>query len=226
MANGWDPQYFPQELPGDNTVAPQLRTNIFEHFFFLTHENLTWTGIGYLVDTPASGFGSLYRFQAQTTNSLYPDQVRTLASNFNYAAWALYSQNAFLTNFTQNTNPVAPALTRVADGIVDLRLRIYSPNGYPLNTTNYLLNGTISNQRIPFPLKSTEQDSFFWSNAIPAYVELEIGFMEDRTLARLKAMPSIANAQSNYLRGHSANVHLFRQRVAVRNTDLTAYPYP
>jgi hypothetical protein len=217
------PAAFTMALPGDNSGGPQYRTNVFQHFFFLTKENLQWTGIGYLVDTPTNGYGTLYRFQSQTTNTLIPDQVRTLSSNFNYAAWILYTQAGADTNL--------PFLTRIADGIVDMRIRPYSPSGFPLNATNFVLNASLRTNTLPVTpvnLQATDLDSFFYSNAVPAYVELEIGFLEDRALGRLKSIPNINGAQLQYLTSanRSAQVHIFRQRIPIRNADLSAYPYP
>jgi hypothetical protein len=210
------PAVFTMALPPDN--SGQYRTNVFQHFFFLTRENLQWTGIGYLVDTPTNGFGTLYRFQAQTTNSLIPDQVRTLSSNFNFAAWTLYRQAGADTNL--------PFLTRIADGVVHMRVRPFSPTGFPLTATNFVLNASLRTNTLPIGIQATEIDSFFYSNAVPAYVELEVGFLEDRTLARLRSIPNINGAQLQYLTNRSAQVHLFRQRIAIRNADPSAYPYP
>jgi len=70
--------------------------------------------------------------------------------------------------------------------------------------------------------------------AVPAYLELEVGFLEPHILDRYKAIASgfvpgtpppqaIINAQRNYLSNHVAQVHLFRQRIPVRNVDFAAY---
>ena len=59
-------------------------------------------------------------------------------------------------------------------------------------------------------------------NAVPAVVEFEIGILEQQTYQHYKSIPTAA-AQANYLEGQAGRVHLFRQRVAVRNVDATAY---
>jgi hypothetical protein len=56
-------------------------------------------------------------------------------------------------------------------------------------------------------------------------VEINLGVLEDRTLQRAESLPNLppAWAQSNYLAGHVGQVHLFRQRVWIRNVDPSAY---
>ena len=53
-------------------------------------------------------------------------------------------------------------------------------------------------------------------------MELDLGVVEDRTLARAASLPT-ATLRSQYLAGQSGNVHLFRQRVSIPNADPTAY---
>jgi hypothetical protein len=62
----------------------------------------------------------------------------------------------------------------------------------------------------------------FTNNAVPAYVELELGVLEPAVLKRYDSIPDPLIA-SNFLAAHAGNVHLFRQRIAIRNVDRTAY---
>jgi hypothetical protein len=64
--------------------------------------------------------------------------------------------------------------------------------------------------------------SYFWSNAVPASVELELGVLEPRVLARYNAIGNLP-LQQQYLSNHVAQVHIFRQRIPVRDVDVTAY---
>jgi hypothetical protein len=66
----------------------------------------------------------------------------------------------------------------------------------------------------------------FYSNAVPASVELQMGVLEDRTLQRAESLPFQLFAQTNYLAQQSGHVHLFRQRVTIPNVDPTAYLPP
>src|SRR5262249_39941807 len=148
--------------------------NIFQHFFFLTHENQTWHGIGYLVGNLGSGAGTLYRFEEQTTSP----NVAMLATNF-----ANVARSNYLTGI------VFPEMKRVVDGVVHLRVRTFDTNGLALVQTNIVRNATNVWNALPAALRGTELDCFFYSNAVPAAVELEIGFLEDRTLERLRSLP-------------------------------------
>jgi hypothetical protein len=62
----------------------------------------------------------------------------------------------------------------------------------------------------------------FWSNAVPAFVELEIGILEDRAWERFKSL-SDAASQYRYISNQAGRVHLFRQRISIRNVDPLAY---
>ena len=59
------------------------------------------------------------------------------------------------------------------------------------------------------------------SNAVPASVEVELGVLEDSTLQRAESLSGAA--QLNYLSNHIGQVHLFRQRVMIRNVDPAVY---
>jgi len=205
------PAFSYQDLPGTGS-PPLRRLNVLHHFFFLTRENQTWRGIGYLVGPPAFGVGTLYRFWQETNSS-----VGMLRTNFDTAATQLY-RNRFPTNL----------LTRMVDGVVHLRVRAYNTNGF-LIVSNVLSEPFIQVKWDPrTPISGTEVDYYFWSNAVPAYVELEIGFLEDRAVGRFKSLGSptatSANAvQQQYLQNHVGQVHLFRRRVAIRDVDTLAY---
>ncbi len=205
------PAFSYQDLPGTGS-PPLRRLNVLHHFFFLTRENQTWRGIGYLVGTPAFGVGTLYRFWQETNSS-----VGSLRTNFDTAASQLY-HNRFPTNL----------LTRMVDGVVHLRVRAYNTNGF-LIVSNVLSEPFVQVKWDPrTPISGTEVDYYFWSNAVPAYVELEIGFLEDRAVGRFKSLGSptatSANAvQQQYLQNHVGQVHLFRRRVAIRDVDTLAY---
>ena len=68
----------------------------------------------------------------------------------------------------------------------------------------------------------------FRSNAVPAFVELELGILEQQAWERYKSLPLLVQPpptpRSDFLQQQGGRVHLFRQRVAIRNVDFTAYP--
>jgi type II secretory pathway component PulJ len=185
-----------------------LRTNVVQRIFFLTQANQDWVGIGYQVipdTTSSSWIGTLYRYS--TNGSRYT---------------AYYLPTAFL------QAPLA-RLDRIADGIVHLRLRAFATNGLPImpagfqiNPNQYLRIKNATNYMDIGPYTPDQVNSYFVSNAVPAYLELELGIMEPRIVERFKSIGN-PTAQYEYLSNHVAQVHLFRQRIPIRNVDFSAY---
>jgi prepilin-type N-terminal cleavage/methylation domain-containing protein len=213
-----------QSLLGTSDPKTQ-RTNVLQNFFILTRQNMTWTGVGYFVDTTSTNyFNPLYRF-SMSTNVQAADPT------------VLF--NMFLTNLPAFTgSPIAPNtpnMSHLMNGVVHLTVRAHDPNGFAL--TNYYydyvsgLYLTNINKNLSFssPLGSAsgygEVGFYLFSNTVPASVEINLGVLEDRTLQRAESLPNLppAWAQSNYLAGHVGQVHVFRQRVWIRNVDPSAY---
>ncbi len=195
-----------QDLPGPNTPRA-VRTNVVQKFFFLSRVNQTWNGIGYMVmpDTANAGVGKLYRYSAVVHNNRR-DLLPLLSSNF---LWA----------------PMTGVSERIADGIVHLRLRAFDRDGQlitPFWPTNLALRATSA--RYWDAVLPDQVDSYFVSNAVPASLELEVGVLESQTLERFKSLAAASPAvQRQFLSNHVGQVHLFRQRIPVRNVDPTAY---
>ena len=64
----------------------------------------------------------------------------------------------------------------------------------------------------------------FFSNALPAYLEVELGILEKQALERFRTLPTNnAALLQQFLSTRSAQVHLFRQRIPIRNVDLSVY---
>jgi type II secretory pathway pseudopilin PulG len=200
-------------VTGTNTPLIQpltvstLRTNVLEEFFILTRQNMTWTGVGYLVDLSSTNYlNPLYRF-SMSTNVMAPNAPAILYTNFIYAA---------ITN-----------MSHLMDGVVDLRVRAFDPNGiwmtngYPFGYTNIAKNALFS------PPQWGEVGLIMYSNTVPASVEINLGILEDRAIQRAQSLPNEAPAwaQSNYLAQQAGpgKVHVFRQRVWIRNIDPSAY---
>jgi hypothetical protein len=190
-----------QSLPGSSVP----RTNVLQRFFFLTRMHQNWSGIGYQVvpDYRDAGVGTLYRFVQHTDRTRVPQ----LSQNF-----LLASANLDLTN-------------RVAEGIVHLRLRAYDNVGklitpfWPTNNAMWVNTARAWNYQLP-----DQVDSYFASNALPAFVELEVGILEPEAVERFKSIGTAnVDAQRKFLEGQAAQVHLFRQRIAIRNVDPSLY---
>jgi hypothetical protein len=58
-------------------------------------------------------------------------------------------------------------------------------------------------------------DNLFLSNAIPTYVEIELGLLEPQAWDRLKASGN-DDVRRQYLMKNSGRVHLFRKRIPIR----------
>ena len=230
-----NPTPLTQNLPGGNSLK---RTYYLEDLFFLTRQNQTWTGIGYCVRNsdaggklwPAqiasgeAGIGSLYRFSTSfpvLTNGL-PQDPSVLFAAFQTAC---QSGSAVISN-------------RICDGVVHLQVRAFATNGFPIfsdgSRTNAFFRTNASNfgysvfrQAFTHPNASCPDQLdllYSWSNAVPAYVELEFGILEPRTLARFNSYGDPTGRRNFFQREeNSTRVHLFRQRVPVRNVDPAAF---
>jgi prepilin-type N-terminal cleavage/methylation domain-containing protein len=203
--NNYDPAalgYSPmiQNLPGGSVA----RTNYLNYFFLLGRENTKWIGIGYAVDaTNPAPLYPLYRFYQETNISasplgLYQNFVNTIYNN-------------------QWTN-----LSHVIDGVVNLVVQPNDNNGYPM-TNNYQYNSGQFTLYTNVAFFTLPNRFYFFSNTVPAFVELQLGVLEDRPLQRAGSLPFQSIAQSNYLAQQAGRVHIFRQRVTIPNVDPTAY---
>ncbi len=201
-----------QSLIGANNPGT-MRTNVLESFFSLSRQNInggpSWVGTGYVVftNTPdTNGIYALYRFYQTANVSTNPAM---LFNNFNSqmisGAWTNWSH--------------------LMDGVVDLTVRPYDPNGFWMTNTVDFYDGQVHQQqyfRRFLPTRFWQEVGFFmYSNTVPASVEVELGVLEDAVLQRAEGLSGAA--QTNYLSDHAGQVHLFRQRVLIRNVDPTAY---
>jgi type II secretory pathway pseudopilin PulG len=198
--------YFPliQNLPGSSAT----RTNYLNYFFLLGRENTQWIGIGYAVDsTNTAPLYPLYRYYV-ATNTTAPGMLFT---NFLIAIG-----NGQWTN-----------LSHVIDGVVNLTVQPSDANGYQmlnLVTTNFDFTQRTTNNNVAFLTSINGTRGFtFYSKSVPAFVELQIGVLEDRPLQRAESLPFQSIAQSNYLAQQAGRVHIFRQRISIPNVDPTAY---
>ena len=196
------------------------RTNVLENFFVLTRQNTTWTGVGYFVDTTSTNFlNPLYRFTI-STNVMARGIVPAM----------LYTN--FLLNLPIVTGiPLSPTninVSHLMNGVVHLTVRPYDPNGYWMtNFYTYFgpnLGLTTTNQNATFSQPTLGEVGFcLYSNTLPAAVQVELGVLEDRTVQRAESLAGSPVTQSNYLAQQAGKVHLFRQRIPIRNVDPSAY---
>jgi prepilin-type N-terminal cleavage/methylation domain-containing protein len=238
-----------QSLPG--MPAATMRTNLLEDCFILTRQNQTWVGIGYCVRVsdatgrlylPTSGpgqlgVGSLYRYTA-STNVLrndgppytgLPSDPGQLYANFSKAC--------------VSGSPASLAISnRICDGVIHFYLTTYAPNGFPIVAGTRFGTNVAIFRPDPFsilpqypvvhPVLIVPNSSYpgnlaalyFISNAVPASVGMELGILEQPTWERYNSIPAPA-ARLAYLQRPdvTSRVHLFRQRIPIRNVDPSAY---
>jgi len=221
---------FLQSLPGTGA----RRTNILTDVFFLIRQNQSWSGIGYFVRTNRADnpqfpggvgpLGTLYRFETNTPRDRFDVNPEGLFAGF------LGAINGDITNH---------GVSKVLDGVAHFHVRHFDTDGWPLTNNpswfidhlvqqgNFLgrpeaiTNGTIQAFNT-YPLSGELGRFWFFSNAVPASLELELGVLETQFAERYRAFP-VYTAQTNFLAQQAAHVHLFRQRVAVRNVDPSVY---
>lgn len=193
------------------------RTNVMEDVFFITRENQSWKGVGYFVrtndlhvpgDLGIGNVGSLYRYETNVSAAQFAGNP----AGFLYVGFNLARSGAPPTNTT----------SRILDGVMSFTIRAFDTNGFWIVTN---LNANI----FAFGNFFGEVGTYgFYSNALPASVEIELGILEDRALKRVQSLPSDVPAPPNdrfdsYLAAQAGKVHIFRQRISIPNADPAAY---
>jgi hypothetical protein len=186
------------------------RTNVQQNIFILSRGNLngvpTWYGTGYAVWLSPDHIYSLYRFSASLP-------VAQPGATSNLFAAFYYNFLAGPTNYS-----------RLLDGVVGFRAHAFDPNG---GVINYQIPNAIYTNSVPgppplVPNQFGEIGYWFYSNAVPAAVEIEMSTLEDRALRRAESRPTPA-LLNQYLKSQAGKVHVFRQRITVPNVDSAAY---
>jgi hypothetical protein len=209
---------WPLVAAGDAMITTQAR------LFFVTRYNQQWTAIGYKLDpnTVGLGVGTLYRYSASSVNN---SSTNALTNDF-------FNNSAF--SGPNYPYYVAP-FNRIIDGVVNFRVRAYTGKGtnfyFPapgvLVTNDLIFNGVANIVASNYPAASPTAGEYyyeFYGNAVPGYVEVELGVLEPRTLERYRALAGNPGAALTFLTNHAGQVHTFRQRIPVWNLDPSVYP--
>jgi hypothetical protein len=165
-----------------------FQSNVLDDVFFLTHENDRWSAIGYFIQRNQRSDGVGTLYRFDAeTNGPFPHP------NWFYEFRAAREGDA--------------NVHRITDGVVQFQITPFDARGraYPIPTgTNDL---------------SVKVDEVFFENRfLPAHVELEIGLMEPETVRKFNAInPMSTNAAQVFLLQQIGKMHLFRQRIAIRN---------
>jgi prepilin-type N-terminal cleavage/methylation domain-containing protein len=190
------------------------RTNIFQDLFFMSRYNQTWSGIGYYVRTNPGVLGNY-----GLVGALYRFETNIPKGQFIGDGYRAYQTFLNATNIANNS--------KIIDGVVDFRVHCYDNNGLLLTNGSPSIQSNISVTITNSFNLAGEVDFYgFSNNIVPAYVEMEVGVLEPAVLKRFRSIPDPVT-RSNFLANHAGNVQLFRQRIAVRNVDPSAYnPQP
>jgi hypothetical protein len=183
-----------QPLAQPRAFGDEPHTNFLREIFFFTRENDQWRATGYFIDptNPLGGAGVLHRYSTNLPNSIASG--KRLFDLF----------NAFL-NADRTTAP------RLAERVIHLNLNAYNTNGVRVWTNNKDAN-------------LQEGQVAFWTlddtNALPAYLELELGVVEPKVYERFRARSATDEPGAmTYLSQHIDQVHLFRQRIPIRTVQ-------
>ncbi len=138
--------------------------------------------------------------------------------------WDVYQQVKKEYNF-QASHPnnrgrkIAVAFPLI-EGVVHFKMQPVDSLGQPMH---YWINPTVErdhNSHYPYPSVElrpeevkTETRSAFYDDALPAYVELEIGILDPATLEKVKSMEGNPELVQDFLSQQAGNVHLFRRMV-------------
>ena len=202
-----------------------------EELYFVTqdHQNLDAIGYGLLSDNAHFGIGTLYRYQIN--NAYLPNLMGPAGAN----PPCVFSRDFADNVLAGRPSATAASFSPVMDNVVDFRIRAYDRYGVLISATNplpvYQLPGPGFNPNLlSGNATNGDYEYMFASNAVPAYVEVELGVMEAPTVALLQALtnsegtPSLNSAYWKFLTSHAAQVHVFRQRIAIPAVDPKAYP--
>lgn len=213
------PEWMPR-VQKSSRADVQSRTNTLYDLFFLNRSSNLWTGIGYRVTNVLNGVGVLVRYELPFTHSIN----------------RIPQHNVLLTAF-QNERPGSTNYHHVADGVIHFKLSAYDADGAKyqwdstnLHSTNYYVmkaglrawDGQHDDQatvRLSEGIPNFPQETrfLFSSNAMPAYLELELAILEPEALRQFYTMIEDENPNAtNFLSRQIDRVHLFRQRIPIR----------
>lgn len=192
-------------------VGGAVRTNILQELYFLSRFNRDWTQIGYRVLFASNGVGTLARLSYATNfYNRRPD------SN-------MLAQVARIVINQEPTNYLS-----LAEGVIHFRVQAYDDMGLLMSwdTTNRFTNKWMypqlllgTNVFIWKDREPTETRFAFVSNALPAYLELEVGILEPRARDQFQAFAAGSIMAERFISNRAGQVHLFRQRIPLRESS-------
>lgn len=203
------------------------RTNIVQEMFFMTHRGRDWRGVGYRV-MPDHTRTNDPSYRDREVRSIYRHlgvaREKEIASSNRNLAFEFMRATPFPENDPTN-------FFKIADGIVHFKVTPVDFKGremrYQLRSTNAAPPRAIpSNLFTIDPLYATnvyllrdardsETASAFILDALPSFVEIELGVLDSATVEKYYSIPDIQQARK-FLERQAGKVHLFRQRIPIR----------
>ncbi|MGD0536760.1 MAG: prepilin-type N-terminal cleavage/methylation domain-containing protein [Verrucomicrobiota bacterium] len=187
-------------------VAGNLfRTNRLQEIYFFSRYGQNVSGTCYRVLGANNGVGTLGRFTYITNLAMFRQPVSLLA---------LLAEQQAATNFAT-----------IASGVIHFRVLAYDTFGMPLSwPTNRFDTNSVwllpdANDRLS-PAVARETRATFVSNALPAYLDIELGVLEPTTLAQFQSFPAGSPMAATFLSNHIGQVQLFRQRVPIAESAV------
>lgn len=170
------------------------RTNLLQDVAALSRYNQEYTATAFRVLFADNGVGTLAR------------------RVFSAPAWDFDPALIVPATLESATNRFTPIL----DGVIHFRTTAHDAGGVEMawfrtNTLYYGREVWLEQDRLP-----SETSFGFLSNALPAYLEIELGVIEPRTLEQYRSFPAGSVRARQFLAERAAQVHLFRQRVPIR----------
>lgn len=217
-----------------------LLTTVIQDVFFHTRVGERWTAIGFWVGplrtnanlTAPISVGRLYRFSTNITEG----QIRGMAAPNNNAA----QRNALLTAF--HSNQRIPLSAPILDGVVHFRIIAYDESGVPLYpatnqfSQNYLdlLDAQFDQLRNTFVLAADstfaatieagpgQSMQYLFSDlsfpSHPGAIDVELGVLEPQVVRQYESIAEVQPLEAaKFLSRHAGQIHLFRQRIPLRN---------
>ncbi|MGV3771503.1 MAG: PulJ/GspJ family protein [Verrucomicrobiales bacterium] len=216
-----------------NPAISRARTNYLYNFLFFNKPTNTWNAVGYRIIGGTNGVGTLFRFGTNNlgrfpyTTEIMPkfyanyNTLNDFATNyhdFHYVAGGVVHFR--ITTYDQNGLRLGYDTTNKWPSYVIMRARNsgaeHQPGSFYMNDTSVATNATVF-LREAHPRFPTETSFTFRSNALPAYVEMELGLLEPETLKQYQLMVEDENPNARgFLTNKINKVHLFRQRIPIR----------
>jgi type II secretory pathway component PulJ len=218
LSNAWYVRNYAYKPLRQALLTPNsMRTNHRYAVYYLRRENREYYPNAFWIYDATNGVGTLGYFHGTNVPAEY------LGTNYPYGP--------IVTRLLPNpTN-----FSRVAEGVVHFRVVPYDATGRQIDWrrhTNYAdtLYRRFGTNVWPYFYAqedrwqgafspSTENRATFVGPGLPAYLEVELGMLEPKTLEEMRSVAVGNNSQDRaerFLSNHVGQVHLFRQRIAVR----------